>query len=55
MPVAGQTFVLSSSMTTYYFYGSNPISKDTIFRIYLLDNNNNKILVEDSPIIYTDP
>lgn len=55
MPVAAKTFVLSSSMTTYYFNGSNPISKDTIFRIYLLDNNNNKILVEDSPIIYTDP
>jgi len=46
---------ITSSQTEYYISDSNRVNdfnKNSYIRIYTLDSNNQKILIEDNPTIY---
>lgn len=58
VPLASNIFNITSSQTDYDFNNDdnyNAFKFDSILKIYTLDNNNNKVLIEDNPTVYQDP
>lgn len=55
IPVLSYLLDITSSQTEYYISDSNRVNdfnKNSYIRIYTLDSNNQKILIEDNPTIY---
>lgn len=57
VPLASKIFNITSNQTDYYLNSNDnyyTFEIGSILKIYTLDNNNNKVLIEDNPTVYQD-